>query len=102
MHTVKTIAFVTALVMAGPAYAQVYPDRVHSVTRTVIKAKDPVRTEVYQRNQQREEQTERSTRTLKIGANGELYIENIAGDIVITRGGDNDATVEIVKVARGR
>src|SRR5262245_32614363 len=102
MHTVKTMAFVTAIVMVGTGNAKVYPERAVFVRRQVIKAKDAVRTDVYQRNQQREEQTDRSTRTLRIGANGELYIENIAGDIVITRGGESDATVEIVKVARAQ
>ena len=96
------MALAAILALAGQADAQVYPERARSVTRTVVKPKDSVRTEVYQRNQQREEQTDRTMRTLRIGANGELYLENIAGDIVITRGGDNDATVEIVKVARGR
>ena len=96
------MALAAILVLTGQADAQVYPEQACSVTRTVVKPKDSVRTEAYQRNQQREEQTDRTTRTLRIGANGELYLENIAGDIVITRGGDNDATVEIVKVARGR
>ena len=102
MKTLVPITLGALLALPLAAYAQVYPDRVQAVTRTVVKAKEPVRTEVYQRNQQREEQTDRSTRTLRIGANGELYIENIAGDIVITRGGDSDATVEIIKVARAR
>ena len=36
------------------------------------------------------------------GSNGELSLGNIAGDITVTRGGGNDATVEIVKVAKAR
>jgi len=47
-------------------------------------------------------QTERTTRTLKIGSNGELDIANVSGDIVIARGGGNEATIEIIKTARGR
>ena len=33
--------------------------------------------------------------------NGELDVANIAGDIVVTRGGGSSATIEIVKTARG-
>ncbi|HJR59180.1 MAG TPA: DUF4097 family beta strand repeat-containing protein [Vicinamibacterales bacterium] len=53
-------------------------------------------------SQGREEQTEKSSRTLKIGAKGELDLSNLAGDIVVTRGGGGAAQVEVVKVARGR
>ena len=85
-------------VMPRAAAAQVYPDR--------IALKERVRAVVtsYQgrtRNDEREEQTERTTRTLKLGSNGSLDLGNIAGDITVTRGGGSDATVEIVKVARG-
>lgn len=100
--TIGTIALAALLALSATADAQVYPERIRSVTRKVVETTESARVEVYQRNQQREEQTDRSTRTLRIGANGELYLENIAGDIVITRGGDSDATVEIVKVSRGR
>ena len=48
------------------------------------------------------EQVDRSTRTLKVGANGEVQLANVAGDIVVTRGGGNEVSVEIVKSARGR
>jgi cytoskeletal protein CcmA (bactofilin family) len=85
--------------LALPAEAQVYPDRIRSTTRKVIES---TRAEVYQRNQQREEQTDRTTRTLHIGDNGEIDLGNISGDIVITRGSGGDATIEIVKRSRGR
>ena len=98
--TIGMIALAALLAWSATADAQVYPERIRSVTRKVVETTESARVEVYQRNQQREEQTDRSTRTLRIGANGELYLENIAGDIVITRGGDSEATVEIVKVAR--
>jgi hypothetical protein len=57
-----------------------------------------------QRDRQRGQfvQTDRQTRTVRIGSAGELDIENIAGDIVITRGSGNDVTVEILKTARAR
>ncbi|HZB26559.1 MAG TPA: DUF4097 family beta strand repeat-containing protein [Vicinamibacterales bacterium] len=50
----------------------------------------------------REQQTERTTRTLKLGPRGEIHLGNIAGDITISRGSGGDAALEIVKVARGR
>ena len=46
-------------------------------------------------------QTERLTRTVSIGATGELELTNIAGDIVVTRGSGAAATIEVVKTARG-
>jgi hypothetical protein len=102
MRTLNSVLILTLgalLGAAATASAQVYPERIRSVTREVI---EKARVTVYQRNQQREEQTDRSTRTLKIGATGELYLGNISGDVTIARGGDGEATVEIVKVARGR
>jgi hypothetical protein len=42
------------------------------------------------------QETERSTRTLKIGASGEVHLATISGDIVISRGGGNEAFVEFV------
>ena len=53
------------------------------------------------RSDEREAQTERMTRTVNIGANGEIEISNIAGDIIVTRGGGTAATIEVVKTARG-
>jgi DUF4097 and DUF4098 domain-containing protein YvlB len=73
--------------------AQVYPERIRTVVRRV---------EAYQRRDQREEQVERYTKTVRLGANGELDVSNIAGDITVTRGGGSDATIEVVKTARGR
>jgi len=52
--------------------------------------------------QGRDEQTDRQTRTLKLGANGELSLQNIAGDITVTKSNGNDTTIEIVKIARAR
>ena len=84
------------LASALPAVAQVYPDRIRSVTRTVT------RVERYQGNAQRETQTERITRTVRIGATGALQISNISGDIVITRGSGSEVTIEALKTTRGR
>src|SRR3954462_7863850 len=72
----------------------------------VVKDKARLVTSAYQRrnreDQNREEQTERTTKTLRLGSDGSLALGNIAGDITVTRGGGSEATVEIVKTARGR
>jgi hypothetical protein len=86
------------LVNPAGAAAQVYPER--------IVAREKVRAVVaaYQRRDtnNREEQVDRTTRTFRLGANGVLGLANVAGDIVVTRGGGSDVSVEIVKTARGR
>ena len=48
------------------------------------------------------EQTDRQTKTLAIGANGSLELKNVVGDITVKAGGGREATVEIVRVSRGR
>jgi hypothetical protein len=68
--------------------------------RTLVSARAEARTTRYQ--QGREEQTDRQTKTVKIGTEGELSLSNISGDIVVTRGNGGDATIEIVKTARAR
>ena len=50
----------------------------------------------------RAEQTARETHTLAIGANGALELKNISGDIIVTGGSGNRATVEIIRTAHGR
>jgi DUF4097 and DUF4098 domain-containing protein YvlB len=99
MRTLVTYLLVAFAVPAIPASAQVYPERVRSVTRGPVVH---VREARYQRPQDREEQTERSVKTVRIGSKGELDISNISGDIVITRGGGNEVTIEITKTSRGR
>ena len=92
------ILLICLTALAGPsrfADAQVYPERVRTVSRH--------RTEAYQRsNDSREEQTERFTKTLRLGASGELDVANIAGDIVVTQGPGPDVTVDVIKTARSR
>jgi DUF4097 and DUF4098 domain-containing protein YvlB len=53
------------------------------------------------RNEARDAQTERITRTLNLGADGELDVSNISGDIVVTKGSGSSTAVEIVKNAHG-
>jgi DUF4097 and DUF4098 domain-containing protein YvlB len=50
----------------------------------------------------RAEQTDRQTKTLALGAAGNLNLQNIAGDITVKTGGSRDVTVEVVRVSRGR
>ena len=98
MGRLLTLATAAALGLGAlPASAQVYPERIPSLARARARAE-----QARDRQRGQEEQTERTTKTVRIGANGELDIANIAGDITVTRGSGNDATVEIVKTARGR
>jgi DUF4097 and DUF4098 domain-containing protein YvlB len=92
--TLFTVAAFSA--PAAPAGAQPSRERMRTAVRERIDSSGSL----YQ--QGREEQTDRQTKTLKLGADGELDLHNIAGDIVVTRGGGSEATVEIVKTARGR
>ena len=100
--TPALIALLALTAAPGAAGAQVYPERMSIAVkaRTVVEA-----ARAYQRrgrDDNREEQTERTTKVIKLGADGALALVNIAGDISVTRGGGTDATVEIVKTARGR
>jgi hypothetical protein len=96
------VALAGLLAAPGIARAQVYPERM----AIVVKARSLVETaRLYQRRtsgDNREEQTERTTKVIRLGADGALTLGNIAGDIVVTRGSGTDATIEIVKTARGR
>lgn len=94
------IAPVLALVTLVPvaARAQVYPERVivraHAVAAAAYQRRN--------RDDSREEQSERSTKTFRLGPSGTLMLGNIVGDITVTRGTGSDTVVEIVKTARGR
>jgi hypothetical protein len=98
-----TLMAVVALAAApGASIAQVYPERVS----IAVKARHIVEAaRAYQRRSRddnREEQTERTTKVLKLGTDGALALGNIAGDIIVTRGSGGDVSIEIVKTARGR
>jgi DUF4097 and DUF4098 domain-containing protein YvlB len=82
-----------------PVDAQVYPERIREVTRAVVVQP---RVERYQRDSQRATQEERISKTVRIGATGEVDVSNISGDITVTRGGGNDVVVEVIKTARAR
>jgi putative adhesin len=98
MQRLMTIVVLAACAaVAAPAQAQVYPERIPSLARE----RDRSRSAWSQRNE-REEQTDRITKTIKVGANGQIDLANIAGDISVIRGSGTDATIEVVKTARGR
>jgi DUF4097 and DUF4098 domain-containing protein YvlB len=97
------IASVVAAVALGaaPAAAQVYPDRIEIKT----KARAVTTATAYQRRDRddsREQQVERTTKTFRLGQSGSLVLQNISGDITVTAANGSDTTVEIVKTARGR
>lgn len=91
-----TIAAIAA--PSAPAAAQTM-ERVRTIVHTEIAR---ARAGLYRQGRDREEQTERLTKVVKIGATGELAVGNIAGDIIVTRGNGSEASIDIVKTARGR
>jgi DUF4097 and DUF4098 domain-containing protein YvlB len=102
MNRVLTGSLVALVALtAARADAQVYPDRIE------IKSKARAVTTItaYQRRDRddsREQQIDRTTKTFRLGPSGSLSLGNIAGDITVTRASGSDTTVEIVKTARGR
>jgi len=96
---------VTAVLAAGALMllpstsgAQVYPERVRIVSRHVHES--------YQRRSRgddnRAEQVDRISKTVRVGSDGTIELSNIAGDVTVSRGSGNDATIEIVRTAHGR
>lgn len=98
MRTILTMTLLAA--MTAPAAGQDHRGETRVVIRDAV-ARAYGRAEAAQRQDSRE-QVDRTTRTLKVGANGELQLANISGDIAVSRGGGNDVSVEIIKTARGR
>jgi len=104
------ITFITAIAIASPAAAgaQERPIRIQSRlaiagAQQVPQPARPPRVFVQGRDRDgREEQTETFKKSVHLGSSGEIDISNIAGDITFSRGGGNDATIEVVKIARGR
>jgi DUF4097 and DUF4098 domain-containing protein YvlB len=92
---IPTLLAIALLTLPWTAGAQPATDR--TVVRERV-APTP-RHMVYQRGGQT--QSETITRTVNIGANGEVDLSNIAGNITISRGGGTAATIEVVKTARG-
>jgi DUF4097 and DUF4098 domain-containing protein YvlB len=95
MHSrIPTLLAVALLALPVVAGAQSRADRT-IVRERVAPAPPPM---VYQRGSAT--QSETITRTVNIGANGEVDLSNIAGDITISRGSGTAATIQVVKNAR--
>jgi DUF4097 and DUF4098 domain-containing protein YvlB len=96
-------AFLTAAALAGlaataaPAAAQPPDERIRVVTRSVAATE---RATMYQRGG--EEQTDRQTKSFKVGERGDVDVSNIAGNITVVRGSGSEATIETIKRSRGR
>jgi hypothetical protein len=95
---VTIVLSVALTALAGPAtaFADIGPAASLDRARTSDRHADRE-----QRND-REEQTEHVTKTLRIGPDGTLDVQNISGDITVTRGGGAEVTLDILKTARAR
>ena len=98
MHKTTAVLLAAAVIGSGalPAAAQPPRDRASARERATAERQQS------RDRDQREELTERFTRTLKVGANGEIHLANVAGDVTIARGSGSEATIEVLKVARAR
>jgi DUF4097 and DUF4098 domain-containing protein YvlB len=96
--TVPSVALALFVAAAIPAAAQTLPRPVAEFRSSAAGA--PL--DEQNRDQNRETQTDRQTKTFKLGSDGELSLGNVAGDIKVTTVSGDQATLEIVKTARGR
>ena len=60
-----------------------------------------VTTRAYQGRNNGPEQTERFSRKIKLGRDGRVSVQNIAGDIMVTAGSGDELSIEAVKRTRG-
>jgi hypothetical protein len=101
VYTHTLAALIAWSAVPGAAEAQVYPERL----AIALKARAVEAARAYQRrsrDDERDEQVERTTKVIRLAAGGLIALGNIAGDVTVTRGGGPDVTIEIVKTARGR
>ena len=107
MHK-RVISFIGAIAFTMPAIAAAQVAlaadlRVRHTSRIVVNQDPRPRPRVsIGRDQGREEQSETLKKTVRLGASGELDVSNIAGNIEIKKGSGNEATIDVVKVARAR
>lgn len=96
------IAMTLALTVLGgaTAAAQDISRQVERVRATVAALRAAYGFE--QNREFRVEQIDRQTKTLALGATGDLSLQNVAGDITVKTSGGRDVSVEIVRVSRGR
>jgi DUF4097 and DUF4098 domain-containing protein YvlB len=77
----------------------------HEISREVAANAARVRNEAVSVVQNKDftvVQMDRATKTLAIGEAGELVLKNVVGDITVKAGSGREATVEIVRVSRGK
>jgi len=76
---------------------------VRDVIRDVVKSRvdGTGLTRAYQGRDRGPEQTERFSRKVKVGRDGRVSVENIAGEITITGGSGDEVSIEAVKRTRG-
>jgi len=95
--TSTAAAIVLALGAAAPVAAQ---DAVRDVVRELSRVRTVVRDG--QGRDYKFEQTDKETKTVSIGASGELSLKNIVGDITVKAGNGRDISIEILRTSRGR
>jgi DUF4097 and DUF4098 domain-containing protein YvlB len=92
-------ALLAVLLLAPPAAASA------AVTNRAATPEDTPRTgwlERYQDNRQGPEQTDRVTRSTKVGDAAVLDLSNIAGDVRVTGGSGNEIRIDAIKRVRHR
>lgn len=88
-------AIFAVLIAAFPASAQSASEGLRPPERADWKHR-------YEEVRQGPEDTERISRTIKVGRRGSLDLSNISGDIVVAAGGGDDIVIDAVKRARSR
>lgn len=107
----RLATFVIAALVGGPVTAAADPGGSGQQAGSEPRVRVQPRVEVRQVERDRErirqergrhEESEKISRTVRIGGSGEVIVSNLSGDITITRGSGNDVQIDAVKVARGR
>ena len=93
---------VAALALTAAGAAAQTGVRVDAPVRVVVpEVARAVRTHAYQGRNNGPEQTARFSRKIKLGADGRVSVQNIAGNIIVTAGGGDEMSIEAVKRTRG-
>jgi len=107
MH-IRLPLIVTLVLAAVPAAAQdpydrdprvVVRERVQDIVRRKTSVKESVR--AYQGRDRGPEQIERFSRKIRLGRDGRVSIQNIAGNIAVTGGSGDEVSIEAMKRTRG-
>ena len=99
-----TAATVLVLGASVPAAAQqnIVREVTRSVTTTVAKTAHIGSATVHQKSDFKFEQKDVKTEKLAVGPTGQVSLRNIVGNITVKAGGGNDASLEIIRLSRGR